>query len=416
MRLLLFLGSGSSLTAGYPSVDIITRSILEDKWHEHADKIFYPEEYSNPQSCSELIVLVKDFLSLLMDYADSYYEETRYGTKPNYEDIYYMCRQIADESSCLIDNPAIFPFYNDIKSSADELRVKAERIIGHGVDVGLDVGLLAETATHFIESVVWNKLKSNDPPKGLDLVKDLARSKSIDELSILTLNHDLLIERTLNESKIEYCDGFTEPQGDIRHFMPSLFDKSGLKVKLYKLHGSISWFSFIGSNNEELIGSPLTNDYRYCKIPTGDSFCVQGIGLPLILCGSYNKYIDYGYEPFTEIHNRFSQLLRSSNIMAMSGYGWNDSAINNRLFSWLESPSAKTLIVMHEGFDKIRENSKSAMRNDYDSYVSAGRLKIIEKWLCNTSLDERSVSTILRHMSEKFREASPPLRAPSPAC
>jgi len=31
-------------------------------------------------------------------------------------------------------------------------------------------------------------------------------------------------------------------------------------------------------------------------------------------------------------------------------------------------------------------------------------------------IEPRSVSTILRHLPEKFREESPPLRAPSPAC
>ena len=43
--------------------------------------------------------------------------------------------------------------------------------------------------------------------------------------------------------------------------------------------------------------------------------------------------------------------------------------------------------------------------------------KLILEPVFEADFDEaRSVSTILRHMPEKFREKSPPLRAPSPAC
>jgi hypothetical protein len=68
-----------------------------------------------------------------------------------------------------------------------------------------------------IESTVASLLYCTDA-KGLDLVSDLAMSDLVDELNIVTLNHDTLVEQVLAANGIDFSDGFGGPDGDVRWF------------------------------------------------------------------------------------------------------------------------------------------------------------------------------------------------------
>jgi hypothetical protein len=107
-----------------------------------------------------------------------------------------------------------------------------------------DLGLLGEEACFFIESVLAGVLRSKTLV-GFDLILELVNSPQIEQLNIVTPNHDTLVERFLAENGIDFVDGFGKPDGDVRWYDDYTYDIDQARIRLVKLHGSINWYSFV---------------------------------------------------------------------------------------------------------------------------------------------------------------------------
>lgn len=70
----------------------------------------------------------------------------------------------------------------------------------------------------------------------MDLLSSAARN--FDVVDIFSLNHDLLIEKQLENETIPYADGFGEADGDATLFNSSWNNQTS-GVRLFKLHGSV---------------------------------------------------------------------------------------------------------------------------------------------------------------------------------
>src|SRR6266536_3142341 len=228
MKLLLFLGSGVSYPSGLPSVNELTQSLLNDQWIQHTDGCFYPAGVG-PRGLNDPAHILQDFLALLMPHADRSHAMT--GRKANYEDLYFLAEQVAEDVRGWADNPAIHPFISELKRQTTQLTNTLHESLGK----------IANMACEFIRCVVYNRLAKTGDVRGLNLIESLARADSIEKLAIVTVNHDLLIERLLEEKGVGFVDGFGEPVGDVRYFEPSAFGLQ-TKVRLLKLHGSINWY------------------------------------------------------------------------------------------------------------------------------------------------------------------------------
>jgi hypothetical protein len=95
----------------------------------------------------------------------------------------------------------------------------------------------------YIESIVTETLRQRYIA-GLDLIRELAQSTDIEQLNIVTLNHDTLVEQFLLTNGIEFADGFGERDGDVRWSDDKVYADPDRHVRLFKLHGSIEWYLF----------------------------------------------------------------------------------------------------------------------------------------------------------------------------
>ncbi|MDB6019239.1 MAG: hypothetical protein JWR19_3728 [Pedosphaera sp.] len=382
MKLMLFLGSGVSKPSGLPCVGEITDALLNDPWVRHTNGVFYPAN-GVTAGLKEITPTLQRFLKLLKSYADGY-SALRNGQESNYEDLFYLARQLADDSRGTIYNPAILGFVN-------EVRARTEALVDQLGDLGTEDRFLgmAWRAEELIECVVRHKLFNVKEIKGLELIVALALESTVTQLDIFTLNHDLLVERLLREKGIHFTDGFGPQNGEIRHFEPATFKASG-KVRLFKLHGSIDWFRFrtgTGTDEKTFVAKPDSGNPSYCKDQDGKR--ISNLDeIPTFLAGTYNKLTAYGFSIFGEMQFWFHKILKEHDVMAMSGYGWNDLGINGRLFEWLLQSRRQRLYLMHEKPEILRTHSKSAMWHAYDRLIEEKRLVPIKKWMENTSLEE----------------------------
>ncbi len=389
MKVMLFLGSGISLRSGLPTTDDITNSLLNDKWHDHTDNNFYKGEHPGGEFWQSMNIVPKlqEFLKLLKENYDEYLK-TKREIKSNYEDLFYICQQINNEYNGEIENPLIYAFLENLQEKTTEIC----KPIPNRKEKKINLDFLASRSLDLIQCVVWDKLYFNGDPQGLELILNLIKNKNVENLDIVTLNHDLLVEILLNNNNIEFVDGFGEADGDIRYFDPLRF-KSENKINLFKLHGSINWHRFRKTTEEngkeitrDSYALALNPDHEHCIDSSGQMLIDLG-GKPIFLTGSYNKLTSYNFGIFNHMHHQFDEKLFDHKYIIMSGYGWNDKGINGRLMEWISSSLDKKLILLHKNPESLK-NSKSALRHRYDGLVEEGRLSPIKKWLSETNIEE----------------------------
>jgi hypothetical protein len=383
-KILLFLGSGTSLKSELPNTHEITYNILSEKWYEHTDQNFYPGQHPNEYfRASDITPRVQKFLNILKEFSDSYYRDRR-DSDSNYEDLFYLCQQINDNQTFEIDNPVIAPFVNQLHNKLVGLEIYPSI---PPIKKRIDIKYLSDRAISLIQSVVWNSLLPQKEPVGLDLILEII--DKFPTVNIATLNHDLLIEKLFEINHIEYCDGFGKPEGQIKYFMPNLYDSDD-RIKLFKLHGSLNWYRFREEKNDIIIdkfGMALSNDPSHLRDSNGHFVNVLD-GIPLFLTGSYNKMLDYNFGIFRKIHFKFDDALDNTKTIIMSGYGWNDRGINGRIFEWIGSSTENRIILLHERPENLKNYSKSAMWHRYDDLVKTKRLIPIKKWFSDVKYSE----------------------------
>jgi len=245
-----------------------------------------------------------------------------------------------------------------------------------------DLATLGEPGCAFIESVVAETLRQKYLA-GFDLILELAASPQIDQLNIVTLNHDTLVEQFLAANGVRFVDGFGERDGDVRWSDDGVYDAPSARVRLFKLHGSVNWYSFgdSASRTAILLGARLET----AKDGKGQQLEPM-FRRPSFLSG-INKATAYQRGIYADIHFRFYDLLRSCDHMVMSGYGWGDTVINFQLDTWLDRCRRNTIILLHEKPEQIAERSL-IMASAYDGRVRSGQLICIKRWLCDISLRE----------------------------
>lgn len=380
MTLMLFLGSGVSLPTLGVGVKQLTDSILYDQWFRHTDAAYYPGR-SSALHLVDQVPLLQGLLHILKAHADNYNAPRGLG-ESNYEDLFYLARQLADDGMDNMRNPAILGFVKQVEGELQQFAAQ------DGLQLKAPLHAVAEEACTLIQSVVRARLSTTKTPVGLDLVLELAKSAQITSLDIVTLNHDLLVEAVLAQNGVAYTDGFGNPDGDVRYFEPATFN-SGQKVRLFKLHGSINWFRFReqgGNVFSDRYGIQVGGDAFRCRNAHGEFLSNLDI-TPHFLTGAFNKIVAYTYGPIAEMHWWFHKMLNEHDRIAMSGYGWNDKGINIRLIEWLHLSVQKHVCLMHEKPESLKQ-SNSPLWHRYDELVRESRIVAIRKWMQNTTLAE----------------------------
>ena len=370
-------GSGLSISAGIPSLADITNQILSgDGVSRHTDGTYLIGGHSNPgDATSDYVPPVLHFIQLIDREISEFYKHSEYTT--NYEVIYYVISQISDSGYGEYENPIIKPF-------VDKLIPELNPFLGKSSDIPrkFSVEELSRESCNYIEHIVWHMLeKRAGNIDYLDFLKDSSLDPDIEKYDIYTLNHDTIVEQYLSSAQIEILDGFGKPQNDVRYLDMDLFEDSGSKIRLLKLHGSINWFRFNSrsqSISRDEIGIPLGRDLWHTLDPEG-VMQWPADGSPLFLAGVFNKILNYSSGIYADLHYLFHSSLRDVRNLVVCGYSWGDKGINSRVINWLYKNEDNKIILIHPRPESCKMKSRGAISNKWDSWIKGDRLRIIPK-------------------------------------
>ena len=314
MKLILFLGAGVSAPSGLPTATELMERIMRGTYHQEESHVYREGPGTDPVlRAIDLTPRIRRLLKILTahDIRDikrvGYYPVRRgfrssgaiYRGSSTYEDVFFLCQQISLWNIGLSDNSLATPFMECIERKARGW------LSGRTIKARIsDLATLGSQACDLIETVVADALRQKYRA-GFDLLLELATAPEIEQLNIVTLNHDTLTEQYLSAHGVDFVDGFGPADGDVRWSDDRLYDSAAARVQLFKLHGSVDWYRFSGSA-------------RTAMVPGGIALTVNdGAGQrlnPLFRRPSFlsgvNKVTWYQRGIYADIHFRFHQLLR----------------------------------------------------------------------------------------------------------
>jgi hypothetical protein len=176
-------------------------------------------------------------------------------------------------------------------------------------------------------------------------------AKKVPPVQIFTTNYDLLIELACEESHIVIINGFEgifhrrwNPccfDYDIgkatTHTQTPRFEPSARHIRLYKLHGSLSWF---GDSSQFYEEKPISESNR----------------TPLIIYPSRLKYAQSIRPPFDWFFRRFSDAVSKAKLLICIGYRFADKHLNQYIDIGLNN-GLSLLVFSKEPIDALVNKS-----------------------------------------------------------
>jgi len=189
-------------------------------------------------------------------------------------------------------------------------------------------------------------------------------------VQIFTTNYDLLIELACEESHMIAINGFEgifhrrwNPacfDYDIgratSHTKTPRFDLSARHIRLYKLHGSLSWFE---KNGEFYEKKPSSGSKR----------------LPLIIYPSRLKYAESIRPPFDWLFRRFGAAASEARLLICIGYRFGDKNLNQYIFTGLDK-GLSLLVITKEPVDALNSRSshpRVSMINEESTIIDGNK-------------------------------------------
>jgi hypothetical protein len=375
MKLLLFLGAGVSVPSDLPTAEDLTKMLFVSR----------PGESDATARLRGLLAVIRNYdtadiakVGMSPQWGFRSSGAIYRGSKSTYEDLFFLCQQITFWNIGLSDNSLATSFMKSIEEAAGGL------LLGSNFDERLcDLASLGGKLGAYIESIVTETLQQIYIA-GLDVIRELAESTEIEQLNIVTLNHDTLVEQFLSANGITFADGFGAREADVRWSDDRAYSDTHGHVRLFKLHGSIDWYSF---QCEGRLRTAIFHGTDVTKAVDGaGKRLVAQTGTPSFLSG-INKSDAYQRGIYTDIHFHFYALLRECDRILMSGYGWGDTAINFRLESWFDRSRANKLVLLQEHPEQLT-NRSLVFATGYDAWTKTGQLACVERWLCAVRLSE----------------------------
>lgn len=129
--------------------------------------------------------------------------------------------------------------------------------------------------------------------------------------------------------------------------------------------------------------------------------------IPRILTGSYNKIEAYGTDIIKEFMHAFHSELAEHTLIVMSGYGWGDYAINQRLCEWLGRTKSNRIVLLHEQRPCSMLACSHVIRYQWKRLICLHKLVVVRKWLKDTTW-----SKITERIAKE--DKLPPCKLPDP--
>ncbi|MCH7962369.1 MAG: SIR2 family protein [Bacteroidetes bacterium] len=378
MKTTLLIGSGVSFYSDIPDISYITNNILtSDKIGRGTDTNYYLEGYLGysiqsylngyVSKCQKLINHVK--LSI-----DQFYTHIQLEHQTNYEDIYYVLRQIEDSYQLEYENPSTLKL---IEYLLVEMNLNRDHL----------KELITES-TRFIECIVWQSIdKPFSKFDQFNMIIDLRQSLQLE--TILSLNHDLVLEKWLTENSIAFDDGFHLDGKKLPEWKG--FTNESKNIKLCKVHGSIDWFEFRITKlktYDNLVKVP-GNTYVERIHEIDNSFTAPNSSRPSLLIGTFNKMWGYLSGIHEIMYEELKKSIINSDIIIISGYGFGDKGINTRLTNWLARENSKKMIIINPNKDSLISNSRGSYKiNIMTNQTKHPKVELIEKKFEEVTFEE----------------------------
>lgn len=177
-------------------------------------------------------------------------------------------------------------------------------------------------------------------------IKSIERKTPIE---IFTTNYDLLMEQSLDSLEVPYFDGFVgsrRPFFDLKAIEDNLIPPHW--SRLWKVHGSINWYSEKINNRIKV--------YRSSEIKDEVS---------RLIYPSHLKYDESRKMPYIALIDQLNRFIREkSSFLILSGYSFNDEHLNGTIVNALKSnPTAMALALMYGEYE---EDGKPKYRKAYE--------------------------------------------------
>ena len=398
MKTTFLFGAGSSVAAGFPSTEEITRRVLSGhgvkketsgSYSIDIDGVAPPDAATRFANC-----MVRKFHTEAERYYSAYD-----GRRTNYEDLYYLAKQVLNEESGEMENPAIRLFVVELRADTS-LLIKVGEEIDEGVKRPYKPGVpdnfldLIKTTCDYIADIVWKMLARDPASVGhLDTIVEACNPNQV--AGIATLCHDNHLETFLKEQGCVLSDGFSEHEASVRYWNDN-FPPEG-KIPFIKLHGSVDWFCLQpdhGNQCDQHIGVITPDHDIYHTRTDDDDLQTPSQGRPELLIGTFNKIHQYSSGIFRDLHYHFRSTLSKASQIVICGYGFGDKGINSEIIDWYckrrnqSTRQGPRLIIIHPDLKSIRTRARVAIQNNWDTWESERSLFFVEKRFEEISIDE----------------------------
>lgn len=312
------------------------------------------------------------FVGELQTLCTEYFASQDKTRTTNYEDISYVARQIEDGLLSEYENPALLPLNQRLGAQTGRSQEELLEIAGASADYIDDI----------VRSLLSRPVAAVDH---LGAVVDAFGNETVDEITLATLNHDVVVEHALREAGQPYADGFGEAFGTLllwnEEFAPA-------NRKLLKLHGSIDWWRYRLERNGwsgQITARAADGDPLHARDPDGELIEFPVDGRPQILTGTFNKILQYGSGVYADQHYRFHEALASADALVVIGYGFRDKAINSRIVAWAERPGQRRMVVVHGRPAELGTRARGAIREKWNRWQQQGLLTFVPEYLSSTT-------------------------------
>lgn len=389
------LGAGVSMPFGTPSGYVLTDELLNPSslWYQDGSRFsLWHGDINDPfikyHPSKEKIETISKFSKILISETEKYYKLR--GRTASYEDIYGLCYTLQDyKSDKYVTEPLIGRSYKRILCQC-----RFQRLFNYKIPQLSLVSDFCKLTMSFIKSILSIKLNIKDfSSTGLETLMNFIKNSYYHKINIFTLNHDIIVEKLLQQNSLNYTDGFDTNDYFITDFFlwnPSVY-KSDQKINLLKLHGSIDWENFFLCPGQIYYTNSRGKDgLDVYKVKTRDGRELTPSTDPDFLTGSTNKFIYYNFDKFVDSQYWFKELIDESDILIISGYSFGDSGINRRILEWLYKGKQKKVIIIDPSkYETLKEKSVDRL------FAHFNNVNCIHKEL---KLSEINYSSLLRYV------------------
>lgn len=320
-KIVCLFGSGISIAAGMPSTRKITLKLLYEPefWRYSNTRYFSGPRVGGYESAQDraLLVAVRALIrrthtaltTQLLDSTAPWYNES-------YEDIAYLLNQMWMDDAVPMLDPAIARYSKSFKESMSPFLL----------DACVSWQDLIIEARNRIADLVWQELLCHRRPLSYldNLLGRMLCEIGVGNTTIITTNHDLVLQTYLSEKAFKWNDGFLSDGSGVRFWHPESFDEQPDSIALLKVHGSINWFRpFVNPSGWRGIVSDIDP-----MATTHPSLGTLSATRPLILIGTHNKSDDYTSEPYSELQYRAHAKIMNCQVVLVCGYGFADRGVN----------------------------------------------------------------------------------------